>query len=58
MDGYGENIEPVEKVFPEPAVLDLFLQIPVAGHDDPHIDPDGEPGAACLAAPAADCLRR
>lgn len=30
---YGEHIEPVKEVFPEPAVFDLFLQAPVAGRD-------------------------
>ncbi len=40
-DRDGENIEPVEQVFPEPAVPDLFLQIPVGGRDDPDIDLDG-----------------
>jgi hypothetical protein len=40
-DGDGEDIEPVEQIFPEPAILDLFLQVPVAGRDDPDIDLDG-----------------
>ena len=40
-DRDGENIEPVEQVFPESALPDLFLQIPVGGRDDPHIDLDG-----------------
>ena len=40
-DRDGENVEPVEEVFPEPAVSDLFLQVPVAGRDDPDIDLDG-----------------
>ena len=40
-DGDGEYIEPVEEVFPEPALLDLFLQVPVAGSDDAYIDLDG-----------------
>src|SRR6185369_2249959 len=34
---YGENIEPVEKIFPEPAIPDLFHQIPVGCSDDPNI---------------------
>src|ERR1039457_2127946 len=32
-----ENIQTVIEVFTEPAVLDLFLQIPVGGRDDPYI---------------------
>ena len=40
-DRDGENIEPVEQVFPESALPDLFLQIPVGGRNDPHIDLDG-----------------
>ena len=39
-DRDGENVEPVKQVFPEPAVSDLFLQVPVAGGDDPDIDLD------------------
>lgn len=35
----GENIEPVEQVFPKTAVADLILQIPVGGCDDPDIRP-------------------
>ena len=40
-DRDGENVEPVEQVLPEPAIADLFLQVPVGGRDDPHIDLDG-----------------
>jgi hypothetical protein len=44
----GKYVEPVEQVFPEPALFDLFLQIPVAGRDDPHIDLDGAGAAQTL----------
>ena len=37
----GKYIQPVEQVFPEPALPDLFLQVPVGGRYDPHIDLDG-----------------
>src|SRR5664279_2470816 len=37
-DRNREYIKPVEQVFPEPPALDLFLQVPVAGRDDPYID--------------------
>ena len=43
-DRDGENVEPVKQVFPEPAVSDLFLQVSVAGRDDPYID-RGSPAA-------------
>src|SRR5450631_1424671 len=40
-DRDGENVEPVEQVFPESAVLDLFLQVPVGGRDDPYVGLNG-----------------
>src|SRR6185369_432440 len=36
----GKNIEPVEQVFPESAVLYLFLKIPVGSCNNPHIGLD------------------
>ena len=44
-DRDGENIEPVEQVFPEPARANLFFKVPVAGCNDPYIDLDSA-GAA------------
>jgi len=33
----GKHIQPVKQIFPEPAVFDLVLQIPVGGGNDPDI---------------------
>ncbi|MNW67030.1 hypothetical protein D3C74_455610 [compost metagenome] len=36
----GEDVETVVEIFTKQAVLHRFLQIPVAGGDDPHVQRD------------------
>src|SRR3989304_9641867 len=42
-DDDGYNVQPIEKVFPKRASLDLILQVFIGGSDDPDIDLDGLP---------------
>jgi len=44
-DSNGEHIEPVEEVLTESPGADLFIQVPVAGRDDPDINLDGVAGS-------------
>ena len=65
-DRDGEDVEPIVKVLPKPALADLFLEVSIGRRYDPHIDfrwsgtsPGAQtrhaesPGAALPATPAA-----
>ena len=47
-DSDGEDVEPIVKVLPEPALADLFLKVSIGRCHDPHIDFDGMGRAQAL----------
>ena len=47
-DGDGEDVEPIVKVLPKPALADLFLKVSIGRRYDPYIDFDGMGRAQAL----------